>query len=65
MTKHTFSNLAALFSFSLLLTLPFGIGHAQNVGIGVNNPTMKLHVLTNVASDGIRLNNTAGNGDPI
>lgn len=37
----------------------------QNVGIGVTNPQLKLHVETNVAADGIRINNTGGNGDPI
>lgn len=51
-------------SFSLLI---FGSSRlsAQNVGIGIAAPTMKLHVLANSAADGLLIDNIAGNGDPI
>lgn len=38
---------------------------AQNVGIGVAAPISKLHVQTAVQPDGIRIENTAADGDPI
>jgi hypothetical protein len=39
--------------------------HGQNVGIGTASPLRKLHVETNSSSDGIEINNTADNGDPV
>lgn len=53
------------FSLSiLLLVLGFAKTQAQNVGIGIATPISKLHVSTNVAADGILIDNTAANGDP-
>lgn len=52
----------------ILSVLAFGtvsVSLAQNVGIGTATPAHKLHISTGAASDGIRIDNTAGNGDPI
>ncbi|MCB9231678.1 MAG: tail fiber domain-containing protein [Bacteroidia bacterium] len=48
-------------SFLLLTNGAF----AQNVGIGIATPAMKLHVEGNAATDGIIVNNNAANGDPV
>mgnify|MGYP003686834901 CR=1 FL=1 len=53
---------------SLILALVLGVSapiFAQNVGIGTASPTRKLHVYTNAATDGILIDNAAGNGDPV
>ena len=52
-----------LFTLALLLTTTFSF--AQNVGIGTAAPASKLHVQTTTAADGIRIDATAANGDPI
>jgi hypothetical protein len=52
-------------AFGLFLASMTSALMAQNVGIGTATPNTKLHVESNVASDGIRINNTAANGDPI
>lgn len=53
--------IACTIALSFLTTQLF----AQNVGIGTATPANKLHVQTTTASDGIRIDATAGNGDPI
>ena len=48
--------------------LPFGlacVGHAQNVGIGTASPLTKLHVSASGAQDGIRIDNTGFEGNPV
>jgi hypothetical protein len=50
---------------TLGLSLLSAYAFSQNVGIGTPTPTLKLDVETNVATDGIQINNTAANGDPI
>ena len=47
-----------------LLALCFSVS-AQNVGVGTATPIMKLHVRANAATDGIIVDNVAGNGDPV
>jgi hypothetical protein len=37
----------------------------QNVGIGTAAPKVKLHILSNSNADGLMIDNSAGNGDPI
>lgn len=44
--------------------IPIGLS-AQNVGIGIAAPVMKLHVQANGAADGVIIDNIAANGDPI
>ena len=38
---------------------------AQNVGIGTSSPLSKLHVSSAASADGIMIDNTGSNGDPI
>jgi hypothetical protein len=39
--------------------------NGQNVGIGTANPLSKLHISSAASADGILIDNTGGNGDPI
>lgn len=56
-SKYLYACLSTLFLTSLV--------YGQNVGIGTANPNTKLHIEANGASDGIRIDNVASNGDPV
>lgn len=50
---------------TLVFFLLFGIVAIAQVGIGTTTPSTMLEVQANSPSDGVTINNIAGNGDPI
>lgn len=47
------------------LLLAGASSYGQNVGIGTSSPLSKLHVSSAASADGIMIDNTGSNGDPI
>jgi len=59
--NHLFNRLPYLFIAFLL----FSLSASAQVGIGTTAPSSTLDVEVNAAADGVEINNTADNGDPI